>query len=105
MKKIIEKKIKSTLHILYLKIDNISNIHNNQKKHLKHFFIAVSAYEFNKLSLYNQHSIIYSILFKYIPQKIYAIQLHTYTTYQWEKIKNPTFLLTPCVYQKKVDYI
>ncbi|VFP85052.1 DNA-binding transcriptional regulator BolA [Buchnera aphidicola (Cinara splendens)] len=104
MKKIIEKKIKSILNILYLKIDNISKIHKNQNKNLKHFLIVVSAYEFNKLSLYNQHRIIYNILCKYIPQKIYAIQLHTYTTYKWEKTKNPAFLLTPCVYQtKKVD--
>lgn len=101
MKKIIEKKIKSKLHIVYLKIKNISNIHKTSRKNLKHFFITVSAYEFNELSLYNQHKTIYNLLFKYIPQKIYAIQLHTYKTYQWKKKKNITLSLIPCIYDIK----
>ncbi|VFP83781.1 BolA family protein [Buchnera aphidicola] len=101
MKKIIEKKIMSTLNIYYLKIDDISHLHNNYKKQTKHFNIIVSAYEFNNLSLLDQHNMIYKIFFTDIPKKIYAIQLKTYNIHQWNKIKNKSLSFISCIHNKK----
>ncbi|VFP78280.1 DNA-binding transcriptional regulator BolA [Buchnera aphidicola (Cinara cuneomaculata)] len=102
MKNIIEKKITSKLNIYYLKITDTSHLHHNNNCKNKHFSIIISAYEFNNLSLFQQHNIIYKLFFNYIPKKIYAIQLKTYDVYQWNRIKNKSLILTPCVYYKKI---
>ncbi|VFP81205.1 DNA-binding transcriptional regulator BolA [Buchnera aphidicola (Cinara kochiana kochiana)] len=101
MKKIIEKKIMSTLEIYFLKIYNTSYLHNSYKKKSKHFTIIISAYEFNNLSLFHQHNIIYKIFYNDIPQKIYSIQLHTYSINQWNQIKNKPLSLIPCIHKQK----
>ncbi|VAX76738.1 BolA family protein [Buchnera aphidicola] len=97
MKKNIKKKIKTSLTVFYLKIIDNSKLHQSNVKTSKHYKIIVSAYEFNNISLLQQHKKVYKIFFKDIPQKIYSIQLHTYSVTEWKKKRNQKFKSIPCI--------
>ncbi|ABJ90752.1 BolA/IbaG family iron-sulfur metabolism protein [Buchnera aphidicola] len=97
MKKKIKKKIKSIFDIFYLKISKVTHFNKNYRKNSKHYMIIISAYEFNKLSLLEQHKKIYKIFFKYIPKKIYSIQIQTFTVFQWKEKKKKIFLPVSCI--------
>lgn len=101
MKNIIKKKIYSALNIYYFKIIDNSSMHDSHIKNSKHYTLIISAYEFNLLTLLQQHKKIYKIFFKYIPKKIYSMKLYTYNIQEWKKNKKKKILLMPCMQHNK----
>lgn len=83
MKNIIYKKIKSKINIFYLKIYDDTNKHILKNNTKKHFRIIIVSEVFHNISLLNRHKKIYAIVRRYIPEKIYSLQINTYSVQEW----------------------
>ena len=74
IKKILENKIKNSKIFIYDMTEN-----NN------HFNLLVISDAFKKLTLIEQHKIVYKALDGLITKEIHALQLKTITLEQWKK--------------------
>ncbi|CAL4323260.1 DNA-binding transcriptional regulator BolA [Buchnera aphidicola (Chaitophorus sp. 3695)] len=82
---LIEKKIKKTIQVSYLKIYNISFMHPKLKNNNSHFKIIIVAQNFFKINILRRHQIIYNILSKELKKIIHGIEIFTYTPIEWIK--------------------
>ena len=76
--KIIEIKLKKSIQIGYLKIEDKSYLHKNHKTNEKgkfHLKLTIESEELNKLSKVNSMRIIYKILDEELKKYIHSIQI------------------------------
>lgn len=94
MKNIIHNKITANINVFYLKIYNDSKKHKLKKNFLQHYRIILVSKNFNNIELLQRHKKIYSILKIYIPNYIYALQMHLYNIHEWMSLPNKKFLMS-----------
>tara|TARA_B100001173_G_scaffold278659_1_gene260910 strand:+ start:419 stop:679 length:261 start_codon:yes stop_codon:yes gene_type:complete len=76
--KIVEIKLKKSIQIGYLKIEDKSYLHKNHKTNEKgkfHLKLTIESEELNKLSKVNSMRIIYKILDEELKKYIHSIQI------------------------------
>tara|TARA_B100001175_G_scaffold299793_1_gene291464 strand:+ start:394 stop:654 length:261 start_codon:yes stop_codon:yes gene_type:complete len=76
--KIVEIKLKKSIQIGYLKIEDKSYLHKNHKTNEKgkfHLKLTIESKELNKLSKVNSMRIIYKILDEELKKYIHSIQI------------------------------
>ena len=76
--KIVEIKLKKSIQIGYLKIEDKSFLHKNHKTNEKgkfHLKLTIESKELNKLSKVNSMRVIYKILDEELKKNIHSIQI------------------------------
>ncbi|AEH39877.1 transcriptional activator of morphogenic pathway [Buchnera aphidicola (Cinara tujafilina)] len=96
MKELIYKKNKKKINIFYFKIYNDTKKHILKNTIKKHYRIIIVSKIFHNLSLIHRHKKIYSILYKYIPHKIYSLQIYAYSTKEWSILPKKIHRVIQC---------
>ena len=78
----IEKKI---YEILSTKLKDSKVFIQDMNGNQDHFSVIVISSEFEKLSMINQHKLIYDALGDMITKEIHALQIKTFTWEKWKK--------------------
>ena len=85
---IIEQKLTDELAPLHLEVINESYMHNVPKGSESHFKVIIVSEKFNDLRLIGRHRLVNEVLASQLANDIHALAMHTYTTEQWQKMKN-----------------